>query len=187
MLHPRPAPHDPLRLDVAALCAAGQALSGAWPGQALQRLAESQSPPQDSSLADVAWRCAGRQQAQHVGQAELWLDLDVQAEVWLSCQRCLQPLRQRLDIRQRLQFVRSAAEAEALDEEAEHDVLALPQALDLRELVEDELLLALPLVPRHDTCPEPLLAPGATALAAEIAPRPSPFAALRGFKTSPGD
>ena len=34
-------------------------------------------------------------------------------------------------------------------------MLALSRALDLRELVEDELLLALPLVPRHEVCPEP--------------------------------
>ena len=35
-------------------------------------------------------------------------------------------------------------------------MLALEPALDLRGLVEDELLLALPLVPRHEVCPEPL-------------------------------
>ena len=31
--------------------------------------------------------------------------------------------------------------------------------MDLRELVEDELLLGLPLVPRHEDCPQPLPVP----------------------------
>jgi uncharacterized protein len=32
----------------------------------------------------------------------------------------------------------------------------LTPALDLRPLIEDELILALPLVPRHASCPKPL-------------------------------
>ena len=40
-----------------------------------------------------------------------------------------------------------------------HLGLALPRHLDAKELIEDELLLALPLVPRHDQCPEPLGTP----------------------------
>jgi uncharacterized protein len=62
-------------------------------------------------------------------------------------------------------------------------VLALPRTLDLRELVEDELLLALPLVPRHDTCPVPLnltVDPVETDAPAE---RKNPFAALQALKT----
>ena len=184
---PKPSAHDPTRLDVAALAGAGDALSGFWPGRTLTRLAETQSPPHDIGLADVAWQCAGQKHAQHVGQAELWLTLGVQTEVWLTCQRCLQPMRLRLDIQQRLQFVRGQMEAEALDEEAEHDVLALTKALDLRELVEDELLLALPLVPKHDSCPQPLPMADSTANEPELEPQVSPFAVLRGFKAGPGD
>jgi uncharacterized protein len=46
--------------------------------------------------------------------------------------------------------------------------------------VEDELILALPLVPRHDACPQPLAAP---ATAEEpLAERPNPFAALAALK-----
>ena len=49
-----------------------------------------------------------------------------------------------------LRFVDGEAQAEALDADSEDDVLALAPALDLRTLVEDELLLAWPIVPRHD-------------------------------------
>ena len=45
-------------------------------------------------------------------------------------------------------FVRGEDAAAELDAESDFDVLTLTRSLDLRELVEDELLLALPLVPR---------------------------------------
>ena len=73
--------------------------------------------------------------------------------------------------------------AAALDDASEDDVLALSGELDVRELVEDELLLALPLVPRHDVCP------GAVRLSAQDADfdaagdeRPHPFAGLAALK-----
>ena len=88
----------------------------------------------------------------------------------------------------RVRFVRGEAQAEALDNEIEDDVLALPRALDLRELVEDELLLALPIVPRHDgDCPQPLPVPSDDLPAASAdepdGGRPNPFAVLQSLKT----
>ena len=61
-----------------------------------------------------------------------------------------------LRVDRRIFFVEGEDAAAALDAESEDDVLALTPALDLPELIEDELLLALPLVPRHEVCPEPL-------------------------------
>jgi uncharacterized protein len=55
-----------------------------------------------------------------------------------------------------LRFVGDEAEAAELDADSDDDVLALARWMNLRDLVEDELLLALPLVPRHERCPEPL-------------------------------
>ena len=62
----------------------------------------------------------------------------------------------RLEAERRIYFVEGEDAAAALDAENEDDVLALTPTLDLQALVEDELLLALPLVPRHEVCPEPL-------------------------------
>ena len=151
--------HDPLRLDLAAFAADGGALEGDWPGPTLQRLADLQLPPQDLGQADVHWRVQGERQVKAGGEAELWLALSVRAAVWLSCQRCLQPLAVDLVLDRRLRFVQGESQAETLDAESDDDVLALPRWLDLRELVEDELLLGLPLVPRHETCPQPLPVP----------------------------
>jgi uncharacterized protein len=77
-------------------------------------------------------------------------------------------------------FVHGEHAAAELDADSEDDVLALTRALDLRALVEDELLLELPLVPRHEVCPEPL-----KAAHEEIPPveeKPNPFAVLASLK-----
>ncbi len=183
--------HDPLRLDMAAFAADAASQSGLWPGSTLTRLAESQTPPQDLALADVAWQAQGERLAQAAGEPEIWLTLQVQARVWLTCQRCLQPMTVPLALDQRLRFVQGESQAEALDAESEDDVLALSRWMDLRELAEDELLLALPLVPRHETCPLPL--PVAIGLESDDADapdqgfdKPNPFAALRALKTGSG-
>ena len=151
--------HDPLRLDVAAFAADGNALEGDWPGSTLERLASLQVPPQDLGHAAVHWRVQGERRLKAGSEAQLWLTLSAQAPVWLTCQRCLQPMAVDLALDRRLRFVHGESQAEALDAESDDDVLALPRWLDLRELVEDELLLGLPLVPRHETCPQPLPVP----------------------------
>lgn len=179
----KPRGHDPCRLDVAALGAEGGELSGAWPGHTLARLADSQTLPQDSPPLAVDWQVRGERRAVTGGDPELWLHLEAGTSVWLECQRCLQPFQQPLAVQRRLRFVRDEAQAEALDAESEDDVLALPRWLDLRELIEDELLLSLPLIPRHEQCPQPLPQAGADLVPHEAEERPHPFAVLQGFKT----
>jgi uncharacterized protein len=88
-------------------------------------------------------------------------------------------------VQRRFRFVRNEDEAARLDEESEDDVLALPARLDLQALLEDELILALPIVPRHALCPEPLPLPAAEPLDEE-APAPNPFAALAALRRPPG-
>ena len=50
-------------------------------------------------------------------------------------------------------FVADEATAAAEDDESEEDVLALSRSFDLLELIEDELLMELPVAPRHEVCP----------------------------------
>ena len=76
-----------------------------------------------------------------------------------------------------LRFVDGEAQAEALDADSEDDVLALVPALDLRALVEDELLLAWPIVPRHEHCAAPAYRAGD-----DEAPSANPFSALASLK-----
>lgn len=175
--------HDPLRLDVAAFTAESGRLQGQWPADTLERLAELQSAPQDVALAPVDWQISGERVPKLGGEDELWLNLQADTSVWLACQRCLQPMAERLQLSHRIRFVKGEAQAEALDAELDDDVLALSRSLDVRELIEDELLLALPLVPRHPVCPAPLpMSAGEDELAADETPDKHPFAALQALK-----
>ena len=98
----------------------------------------------------------------------------------LVCQRCLGPVEAVLDADRSFLFVAGEDAAAALDADSEDDVLALTRSLDLRELVEDELLLALPLVPRHEECPEPLEVPPDAD--APVEEKKNPFAVLAALK-----
>jgi len=78
------------------------------------------------------------------------LRLKVSAIVGLECQRCLERMEQRVESRRDIVLVPGADEFAQPDDEAEtEDVIPEPDRLDLRELIEDELLLAMPLAPHH--------------------------------------
>lgn len=170
---------DPHRLDVAAFAAAEGRLAGEWPLRELGRLQQDALPLGDDSPAQgVRWSARGERRAVPAGEAEIWLHLHAHTALRLVCQRCLQPVTVTLDPRQRLRFVRGEDKAEQLDEDSDDDVLALNAMLDLRELIEDELILALPLVPRHDRCPQALPLTAGAAELPEAVPLDHPFAAL---------
>jgi uncharacterized protein len=101
----------------------------------------------------------------------------------LQCQRCLQALQQPLVLERRFRFVASEDEAERLDADSDDDHLVLEPRLDLRSLVEDELILELPLVPRHEgPCPQPLPQPEPEPAEPPDEARPNPFAALAALR-----
>lgn len=146
---------DPRRLDVLAFAAASGEIGGEWPIADFPRLP---TVPPEEGLAPgpvVAWRASGRMARLAGAGVQPMLHVEAQAEPVLRCQRCLQPLRVPVQVDRRIAFVDGEDAAAGLDAYSEDDVLARVAALDLHELVEDELLLTLPLVPRHDVCPDP--------------------------------
>jgi uncharacterized protein len=180
--------HSPRALDVAQFARDGGALQRRWPLAGMPRLAASFSAASDG---DVEWLAQGERVAVPGGEAEVWLVLTASADVPLQCQRCLQSMVEPLRVQRRFRFVRHEDEAARLDEESDDDVLVLSARLDLHELLEDELILALPLVPRHERCPQPLpveAVPDAAAMSMDTA-APHPFAALAALrgKPPPGD
>ncbi len=181
---------DSRRLDVAAFASEQASLAGDVPLSALSRLAQD-ALPADPGQPDsrVTWAAQGERRMAPGGEAETRLRLQAGTSLQLQCQRCLQPMTVVLDVRPCLRFVQGEALAEQLDEDSEDDVLALGPPLDVLELIEDELILALPLVPRHDRCPQPLPMQhdGAQTPAAETPAHP--FAALAALrrKGSPAD
>jgi uncharacterized protein len=165
--------HDPLRVDVAAAAAGGATLAGRWPLATLERLHAAG----DGDL-DVDWVARFEQRVVTASAPQVWLHLQVRAQVARECQRCLQPVLLALEVDRSLRFVPTEDEAAALDAESEDDVLVASKRFDLRALVEDELLLALPLVPKHGSCPQPWQPPAAPS----EGPAEHPFAVLAALK-----
>ena len=172
---------DPLRLDVAAFAKQAGQLEGRWLLRRLLRLHEMSQegvPPTESD--GVSWSARGELVPVSGGGSQPWLHMRASARVALECQRCLCPVEEFLEVKRSFLFVHGEDAAAQLDADSEDDVLALTRTLDLQELVEDELLLALPLVPRHVVCPEPL--PLHESLESPADERPNPFAALAALK-----
>ena len=63
---------------------------------------------------------------------------------------------QPLQVDQWFRFVDSEAIAMAEDDASDEDLLVMAPQFDLLALLEDELLMAIPLVPMHDECPAAL-------------------------------
>lgn len=180
----RSEPFDPRALDVAAFSAAGGRVEGPAALATFVRLLEGAEPAGDR---EVAWTATGTPVAVEGAGRCPGLALVARATVVVPCQRCLQPLEVALAVDRPIAFAPDEESAERLDEANEVDVLALPtppRRLDLLALLEDELVLAMPLVPRHERCPEPprLADPEDAALARAE----SPFAALAALKTPGG-
>jgi uncharacterized protein len=106
-------------------------------------------------------------------RAQLLLQVD--GVLSLCCQRCLEPLVYALELRSLLEFVANDSDLTQEDlEDDSRDFLPADKELDVLALVEDEILLALPTVPRHDDC----ALPGATGEST----KESPFSVLAGLK-----
>jgi uncharacterized protein len=180
----KPRQPNPRKLDVAAAAADAAVLEGSWPLVSFARIVEGAGQG-----GDVQWSVRGEQRTAAGREPEVWLHVVAHASVWRDCQRCLEPVALHLDVARALRFVADEAVAEALDADSEDDVLALPRSLDLHALVEDELLLALPLVPMHAECPHRLPMSAGTVAGEteiEVAPAKGPFAVLSGFRREPG-
>ena len=101
----------------------------------------------------------------------------------LTCQRCLHPVPTELLIEQDFRFVADEATALAEDDASEEDLLVLEDSFNLQALIEDELLMSLPLVPMHPACLSEQ-APTSKEEAAILAEaKPNPFAVLATLKT----
>jgi uncharacterized protein len=78
------------------------------------------------------------------------LALAVVGSVRLQCQRCLGSLELPLYLEAQVEFASSEAEIMAADDDVERVVAS--REMSVAALVEDEVLLALPMVPKHEQC-----------------------------------
>lgn len=120
----------------------GKSLAGSVAVSELPRLAES--------LADagsvLSWQLRGEKDE----EGKLFLVLRVDGVLSLTCQRCLADMAWPLEVSERLLLVPEGTpwpEDELEDDSM--DAIAAERELSVLTLVEDEVLLALPVVPRH--------------------------------------
>jgi uncharacterized protein len=109
--------------------------------------------------------------------------MKLSARLPLRCERCNAPMQFPLQREVPFRFVGDEQELNALPiEDVEVEEVVGSPAMALLPWIEDEAILSLPLVPRHDDCALPL------AGEPEAAPerRPNPFAALARLKGSAG-
>ena len=183
----------PERLDVAGLALVNGRLQGSDLLQKYKRLAQEVSgDTADLSVKiKVEWQAQGDQGEQVEGagaEPQVWLHLQAKTHVPQVCQRCLADVDLALEVDRSYRFVADEATAEALDDESEEDVLALSREFNLMELIEDELLMALPLVPRHEVCPvQPKMTVSDDDFESASGDKPNPFAVLGSLKVKKSD
>lgn len=158
-------------VDSLEFAADGGRLSGKLALSGLQRLF-------DVLVTREGWldcELSGHRVVDAGGKAQSTLHLRVSGRLWLRCQRCLNgvPFDCAIDSRLLLVPEGEAWPGDEMDSD-EYDALPASRALSVRELVEEEVLLALPIVPRHAHC----LPPGGM----EKESGSSPFAALAKLK-----
>ncbi|MBI2383844.1 MAG: DUF177 domain-containing protein [Gammaproteobacteria bacterium] len=160
----------PQRIRASLAVAHGERHSGTLPLAGFSRLREA--------LADAAGDLRVELAGAHDSLGHPVLDLHAAAELRLLCQRCMTPFGWTLDRRAALRLVATDEEEARLMNECE-PYRVQDDWLPLHEIVEDEVLLALPMLPRCPSCenavrsaPEPERAD----------PRPNPFAALKDLK-----
>jgi len=104
-------------------------------------------------------------------------ELAVEGAIELVCQRCLKPMRQAIAAQARAVLVASEVEAERLPPELE-PVRAPDRRIRVKDLVEEEVLLTLPIVPLHADLRECTPAVEVEAQAATESPMQKPFERL---------
>jgi len=157
--------------DSFAFARESRVLEGTLAISSLERLQDLLA---DASGEEVTFRIEGFKGAR--GQS--MLHLKASGVLPLACQRCLEAIHFELDIDSLLELIPADAELsqEELDDDT-RDFLPVAGELDVAELVEDEVLLALPAAPRHERCS----LPGAP----DAGERINPFAVLDGLKGKP--
>jgi uncharacterized protein len=168
----------PSTLDVRKAAVRGVSIRGALKPLDLQRFR--------ALLADDAGLIQAELTFSRDEENRYLIHLDITAEVSVTCQRCLEPLPQILACENNLAIVWTDEQAAHLPRHLEPLVLE-DEACRLWDVVEDELILALPSFSYHDTeeCKQILArfnAAQAPAKEVEPADKPNPFNVLAQLK-----
>jgi uncharacterized protein len=110
----------------------------------------------------------------------LQLALEVSGAVQLRCQRCLTAFPFSIESESKLVVAADEQSADEIDELLDDDMIEVivgSREFNFAQLIEDEVLLALPLAPKHAICPD-----NAALDALKNAKKDSPFSVLKNLK-----
>ncbi len=139
--------------------------------EALSRLAETLAlTGENAHLATIDFRITGdikrfRQPSLH---------LHIKSRLPVICQRCLEEML--IDLELNFDYLLSNSTASELEDSDESDWLEINTEMDVRDLVEDELLLSMPIAPVHEA--------GCGKLTMQSGEKPNPFAVLKNLNKS---
>ena len=163
---------DPNLIDPEVFAAEQQQLQGSFLLKELDERVWSHE-----YFADTQTRIAFTLQGGRDRWQRLFLDLTVKADVPLLCQRCIKPVPFELDESSRIVlFADETRLDEAMLTDDELEGMLIEKELDVRSLVEDQILMALPFSPRHEDCDN-------VSLEQVNQDKPNPFAVLAGLKS----
>jgi uncharacterized protein len=162
--------HQPV-IDGLEFAKAGSRLQGSWPVAEFLRLQDALRTT--AGLLRYELRGVPEERGRPV------LRLKVDGVLSLICQRCLGALEFPLgiEVSLRLAATQEEVDAEPLDAEGPECIVA-GKEMRVQALVEDEVLLAIPIAPRHESCAGGKQAAGGKA---DTDARQMPFAGLRGL------
>lgn len=167
----------PQFIDPRKLADRGTVIDGLSPLSAFSRLAEA--------ALDSDGQVRARIVCQRDEQGAVLMSMNFDAEVHLQCQRCLEEVSVPLKAEYTYAVVPEGAPVASVADG--HDILEVGEApLNLRVLLEDELLMALPIVPVHPVteCQMPVNAHASQVTAEETA-KENPFSVLAQLKQDP--
>lgn len=176
--------YDARHLSIEAFAKAGGSIQGS---EALAQFDRLQDEAQGlGSQNPVRFRAVGTTRPNGATSEQIWISLSAEVALPQTCQRCLGPVDVPVSFEREFRFVASEEVAAVEDEESEEDVLVLSRDFNLLELVEDELLMALPVVPMHGVCPAGVkLQVADVDFVEEEQEKPNPFAVLGQLKKKP--
>src|SRR5262245_20051556 len=132
-------------IDGFEFASAGAKQQGVWPLNDFPRLRDMLA----KDAGEVAYEIRGVRDA----RGRPALRLKVSGTLWLGCQRCLEPMAFAVDTEVTLVLAATLDEIHAEPASAQApDRVVAGREMALRDLIEDELILAVPYAPRHEEC-----------------------------------
>jgi uncharacterized protein len=138
--------HLPATIDPIQLAERGARLTGTLPVKSMPRLMQTCLEGSDDVYVDLLFE-------RGEGEQVFLMHGTLRVRLHTTCQRCLEGMDLDVEASPWLMLMRPGGRRDRLDDEP--DILVVDKPLLLSALIEDELLLALPMVPTHalSECP----------------------------------